>query len=81
MSQVYAILPTKEEAIISKCCTYPKPDLPELSDQERKKFCRLVYLLRKRGFQVIDAQKTAYTWVIGEGIPFDLGKEGNILSK
>jgi hypothetical protein len=75
MSQAYAILPTKEEAMISKCCTYPKPDLQELSDQERKEFCRLVYLLRKRGYSVADAQETAYRKILEESIPFERNQQ------
>jgi len=41
MSQPYVILIT----MISICCSLPKPDYQELAPDERKVFCKLVYLL------------------------------------
>jgi hypothetical protein len=56
--------------MITKCCTLPKPDYRDLSTEESKKFCRLVYLLRKRGYSINDAQAVAYGKVLENGIPF-----------
>ena len=61
--------------MISICCSLPKPDYQELGQEERKAFCRLVYLLRKRGYSVVDAQDVAYRKVLEDGLPFDAGKE------
>ncbi len=58
------------KAMISICCTPPKPDYKELSTEERKIFCRLVYLLRKKGYQITAARKIAYTRVLSESITF-----------
>jgi hypothetical protein len=72
MSHLYVILPTREDRpMISICCTPPKAYYKDLADEERKKFCRLVYLLRKRGYSVLDAQKVAYQKVLQESIPFN----------
>lgn len=58
--------------MISICCTLPKPDYQELTPDEKKAFCRLVYVLRKRGYSVTDAQAVAYWKVLEVGIPFEL---------
>ena len=57
--------------MISICCTLPKPDYRDPSTEESKKFCRLVYLLKKRGYSIKDAQAVAYRKVLENGIPFD----------
>jgi hypothetical protein len=72
MSQLYGILPDQEEAMTSICCTPKKPDYLDLSTEEKKKFCKLVYLLRKRGHSVKEAQEIAYRDVLEESIPFDI---------
>lgn len=56
--------------MISICCTHPEPDYKDLALEERKLFCRLVYLLRKRGYSVRDAQRIAYRKVLEDGVPF-----------
>lgn len=70
MSRPYAILIT----MISICCSQPIPDYRELVSDEKKIFCRLVYLLRKRGYSVADAQEKAYRKILEDSISFDLGK-------
>lgn len=57
---------------ISICCEEPKPDYKELTPDEKKVFCRMVYVLRKRGYSVADAQATAYRNVLDASIPFNL---------
>lgn len=57
---------------ISICCTLPKPDFKELTPDEKKVFCRMVYVLRKRGYSVADAQAVAYRKVLEASIPFDV---------
>lgn len=57
---------------ISICCTEPKPDYKELTPYEKKVFCRMVYVLRKRGYLVADAQAIAYGKVLEESISFTL---------
>jgi len=57
--------------MISICCSLPKPDFQELTLEEKKIFCKLVYILRKRGYSVKDAQDVAYRKVLEGGIPFD----------
>jgi hypothetical protein len=61
--------------MISICCSLPKPDYQELSQEERKVFCRWVYLLRKRGYSVVVAQDMAYRKLLEDGLPFNVGKE------
>jgi hypothetical protein len=61
--------------MISICCSQPKPDYQELAYEERKVFCKLVYLLRKRGYSVADAQEVAYRKILEGSILFDVGKE------
>jgi hypothetical protein len=56
----------------SICCTYIKPDYLDLSTEEKKKFCKLVYLLRKRGHSIKEAQEIAYKQLLEESIPFDI---------
>lgn len=70
MSLPCAILLT----MISICCSQPKPDYQDLSTEERKVFCKLVYLLRKRGYPIKDAQEKAYRKILDDSVPFDLGK-------
>lgn len=60
--------------MISICCSEPKPDYQDLTPDERKVFCRLVYLLRKRGYSIKDAQEVAYRKILEDSISFDLGK-------
>jgi hypothetical protein len=36
----------------------------------KKPFCKLVYLLRKRGYSVAEAQEKAYRKILVESIPF-----------
>jgi hypothetical protein len=62
----------RNRLMISICCTFPKPDYNDLVANERKIFCKMVYLLRKRGYSVMDAQKVAYRKVLEDGVPFDL---------
>lgn len=61
--------------MISICCSLPKPDYQELTPEEKKIFCRLVYLLRKRGYSIKDAQEVAYRKILDDSVPFDIGKE------
>jgi hypothetical protein len=56
--------------MITICCTYPKPNYQDLSNEDHKMFCKLVYLLRKRGYSVVEAQEVAYQKVLEESIPF-----------
>ncbi|MDD2320725.1 MAG: hypothetical protein PHO83_11810 [Geobacteraceae bacterium] len=58
--------------MISICCTPLKPDYNDLAAEERNLFCKMVYLLRKRGYSVVEAQKVAYRKVVEDGVPFDL---------
>jgi len=58
--------------MISICCTPPKPDYQELTPDEKNVFCKMVYLLRKRGYSVVDAQAVAYQKVLEDGMPFEL---------
>lgn len=71
MSHPLVMLPT----MISICCTLPKPDYQDLTQEERKVFCKIVYLLRKRGYSVTDAQVVAYRKVLEGSIPFRFGEE------
>jgi hypothetical protein len=57
--------------MISICCTEQKPDFKDLSFEEYKMFSRLVYLLRKQGYQVKEAQDKAYLFVLTSSIPFN----------
>jgi type II secretory pathway component PulF len=61
--------------MISLCCTPPKPDYQELSHEERTVFCKQVYLLRKSGYSIADAQAITYRRVLEESIAAVLGKE------
>jgi hypothetical protein len=56
--------------MISICCTPEKPDYQEFTPDERKVFCKMVYLLRKRGYSMEDAQNVAYQKVLEDGMPF-----------
>jgi len=56
--------------MISKCCSLPKPDYKELSPEEYQMFCRLVNGLRKKGYNLEEAQSKAYHQVVAESIPF-----------
>lgn len=58
--------------MISICCTPEKPDYQELTKDEKKVFCKMVYLLRKSGYPVVDAQRVAYQKVLEDGVPFNL---------
>lgn len=58
--------------MISICCTPEKPDYQELTLGERKVFCKMVYLLRKRGYPVLDAQVVACQKVLESCIPFKM---------
>lgn len=60
--------------MISICCTEPKPDFQEFSDDEKKIFCRMVYFLRKRGCTVGEAQKVAFQQIFEDSISFDMGR-------
>lgn len=57
--------------MISICCTPEKPDYQELTPEEKKVFCKMVYLLRKRGCSVLDAQSVGYRKVLVDSIPCD----------
>lgn len=54
--------------MLSLCCTQPAPDYQELSHEESKIFCKLVYLYRKRGYSIADAQTVSYRKVLAESI-------------
>jgi len=55
--------------MISICCTLPKPDYKaELTPEEFKKFCMLVYVQRSKGYQLEEAQTRAYSTVLAESI-------------
>ena len=56
--------------MISICCTQPKPDYQDLSTEEKKTFCKLVYLMRKRGYSIEEAQEKAYRKILVESISF-----------
>ncbi len=58
--------------MISICCTPEKPDYKELNPEEKKVFCKMVFLLGKRGYEVLDAQAIAYGKILEVGLPFDL---------
>jgi hypothetical protein len=58
-------------AMISICCTEPKPDYKILSHDEYREFCHLVHQLRKQGYPLKDAQDKAYHQVLVESIPFN----------
>lgn len=55
--------------MISRCCTPERPDYRGLSPEEKYVFCKMVYLLRKRGYSVLDAQAMACRKVLGESLP------------
>jgi hypothetical protein len=60
--------------MIQKCCTEPKPDyLKDLTNEEYRTFCHLVYLLRKRGYRVEEAQAEAYHRILAESILLHIG--------
>lgn len=59
--------------MISICCSLPKPDYQELASEEKKVFCKLVYLLRKRGYSIKEAQKVACRKILEDSISFDMG--------
>jgi hypothetical protein len=42
--------------------------LPELTHEESEKFCKRVYLLRKRGCSVAEAQVLSYRMVLADSI-------------
>ncbi len=63
----------RSDTMVSVCCNEPKPNYDDLSIEEKKMFCRLVYLLRKRGYSVSDAQLVAYRRILDESIPYDMG--------
>jgi len=54
--------------MLSLCCTQPEPDYQDLSHEERKLFCKLVYLHRKRGYSIADAQAISYRRVLADSI-------------
>jgi hypothetical protein len=56
--------------LISICCSPQKPDYQDLNPEEKKTSCKLVYLLRKRGYSVAEAQEKAYRKILVESIPF-----------
>jgi hypothetical protein len=56
--------------MISICCIEPKLDPKTLSKEEYQKFCRMVNLLRRKGYQLEEAQDRAYHQVLEESIPF-----------
>jgi hypothetical protein len=58
--------------MISICCTESKPEYKTLSHDEYQKFCRLVNILRKKGYQLEEAQDRAYHQVLEESIPFEV---------
>ena len=57
--------------MLSKCCSQPKPDYKELSAEEYQKFCLLVHRLRKKGYNLEEAQSKAYHQVVADSIPFE----------
>jgi len=75
LSHVDSILALKWRSIdmISLCCTLPAPDFQDLSLEESKIFCRQVYLLRKRGYSIADAQAITYRRVLAESIAHEPG--------
>ncbi|HOP40172.1 MAG TPA: hypothetical protein PLI53_03940 [Geobacteraceae bacterium] len=58
--------------MISICCTPLEPDYKEFTPDERRIFCKVVYLLRKRGYSIREAQRVAYLKVLKDGMPFEL---------
>jgi len=54
--------------MISRCCTPPEPDSQELSHEESLRFCKQVYLLRKRGYSVAGVQALSYRMALEESI-------------
>jgi hypothetical protein len=62
--------PTWRQTMISICCSEPKPDPKTLSKEEYQKFCQLVNMLRKKGYQLEEALNRAYHQVLEESIPF-----------
>jgi hypothetical protein len=59
----------------SLCCTQPAPDYQELSHEERKIFCKLIYFHRKRGDSIADAQAISYRRVLADSIAGAFGNE------
>lgn len=57
--------------MVSICCTPAEPDYDDLASDEKKIFCRLVYLLRKRGYPVGDAQRVALRKVLESCLPYE----------
>jgi hypothetical protein len=56
--------------MISICCTEPKADPKTLSHEEYQKFCRLVNILRRKGYQLEEAKDRAFHRVMEESIAF-----------
>jgi hypothetical protein len=61
----------RRKAIISVCCTLPKPDYQDILPEQKKRFCFLVYQYRKKGCLLPDAQARAYSQLWSEEIPFN----------
>jgi len=68
------VLPDSYFCICGKDTPTNSASLSWVSDEEKKIFCRMVYLLRKRGYSIPDAQIVAYRQVLEESIPFHAGK-------
>lgn len=58
------------QSMISICCSQAKPDYKDLNPDEKKTFSKLVYLLRKRGYRIEEAQDIAYLRILADSIPF-----------
>jgi hypothetical protein len=56
--------------MISICCSEPKPNYQDLSFEEYRTFFKLVYLLRERGYSVMEAQEVAFQKLLEERVPF-----------
>lgn len=58
---------------ISLCCTLSVPDYQELSHEERERFCKQVYLLRKRGYTIADVWAISFRRVLAESVAHGSG--------
>lgn len=57
--------------MISSCCSPPPPDIKSLRPEERQEFGKLVHDLRKQGRDLESAQRTAYSIVLFQSIPYE----------
>jgi hypothetical protein len=54
-------------------CGLREPNYDDLSIEDKKIFCRLVYLLRKR-YSIKEAQEVSLRKILDDSIPYNLAK-------